>query len=187
MMRFFTAHARNGRLTLDEPTDLPEDTLLELVSTDAVLWPVQLISSAVPLLDADGQAALDRELEASIAEADAGLTFDLGEVLAELRVKHAQHEATRPAVEIAVPRTSGQPFQARVQNQRLMLDESTDLPDGTVVELVSIDDVLASGGYFLDDAERAALDRELEASFGEEVSGQLIDAVDAIAGLNASR
>jgi hypothetical protein len=36
-MCFFTAHVHNGRLVLDEPTDLPEGTLFELVSTDDVL------------------------------------------------------------------------------------------------------------------------------------------------------
>ena len=34
MMRFFAANVRNGRLVLDEPTEHPDGTLVELVSTD---------------------------------------------------------------------------------------------------------------------------------------------------------
>lgn len=49
--------------------------------------------------------------------------------------------------------------------------------------------MLATGGYFLNEEELAALDseldRELDASFEEEASGQLIDAEDAIADLKS--
>lgn len=68
-----------------------------------------------------------------------------------------------------------------------MLDEPTDLPDGEVVELVQVDDVLADDGDELDEAERAALDRDLEASFAEEEAGQLIDLADALADLRTTR
>jgi hypothetical protein len=68
-----------------------------------------------------------------------------------------------------------------------MLDEPTNLPEGEVVELVLLNDVLAAGGDDLDDEERAALQRELEASFDEEEAGQLIDAADAIADLRTRR
>jgi len=61
------------------------------------------------------------------------------------------------------------------------------LPEGEVVELVLLNDVLAAGGDELDDEERAALQRELEASFAEEESGQLIDAADAIEDLRTRR
>jgi hypothetical protein len=182
MMHFFVASVRNGRLTLDESTDLPDDAFIELVSTDVVVWPVQLSPSAA-LLDADERAVLAQELEASIAEADAGETFDFGEIIAELRARHVQNEATRPAVEPAAPQQLTQPFKAHVRNRRLVIDEPTDLPDGTLVELVSIDDVLATGGHLLDNEERAALDRELEVSFAEEEAGQLIDLADALADL----
>jgi len=68
-----------------------------------------------------------------------------------------------------------------------MLDEPTHLPEGEVVELVLLNDVLAAGGDDLDDEERAALQRELEASFDEEEAGKLIDAADAIADLRTRR
>jgi hypothetical protein len=78
-MRFFTACVRNGRLTLDEPTDLAEGTLLELVSTDDVL------NHGGDLLDAAERAELARDLEASFDETDAGETIDPAEAMAALR------------------------------------------------------------------------------------------------------
>ena len=80
-----------------------------------------------------------------------------------------------------------QPLKALVQNGRLVLDEPTDLPEGRIVELVPIDEVLASGGDHLDDGERAALNRELEASIAETKSGELIDVADVLAELRARR
>ena len=79
------------------------------------------------------------------------------------------------------------PLQAVAKNGRLVLDEPTDLPDGEVVELVPLDEVLARGGDYLDDEERAALHRELESSIAEMESGQLIDAEEVMAELRALR
>ena len=58
-------------------------------------------------------------------------------------------------------------FAAHVSNGRLLLDEPTDLPEGTCFELVSVDDCLSSGGdvLVLDAEERAELAQELEASY----------------------
>ncbi|HEY1691529.1 MAG TPA: hypothetical protein VGG39_05190 [Polyangiaceae bacterium] len=61
----------------------------------------------------------------------------------------------------------GQPLEARVHNGRLVLDEPTDRPEGEVVELVQLDEVLAHGGDDLDDEERAAPHAELRASMAE--------------------
>jgi hypothetical protein len=80
-----------------------------------------------------------------------------------------------------------QPLKAHVRNGRLVLDEPTDLPEGEIVELVQVDDALADDGDDLDDEDRAALDRDLEASFVEEEAGQLIDLADAIADLRTTR
>jgi hypothetical protein len=66
-------------------------------------------------------------------------------------------------------------LKARVRNGRLVLDEPTDLPEGEVVELVQLADVLGSGGDDLDDDERAVLQRELEASIEEADAGQTED------------
>lgn len=68
------AHVKNGRLTLDEPTDLPEGSVVPLEIADD--WDD---------LDAEERAALHRELAASIAEHKAGAsTYSVEEVLAEL-------------------------------------------------------------------------------------------------------
>jgi len=142
MIRFFIARVRNGRLILDELTEHPDGRLVELVSTDSVMWLVPLGEAPPPDNEpADESAAL----------------------------------------------SSMQPLRAHVRDRRLMLDEPTDLPDGTAVELVSIDDVVASGGYLMDDETRAVFVQELEASFAEEDDGQLIDAADVIADLKAHR
>ena len=79
------------------------------------------------------------------------------------------------------------PLQAVAKNGRLVLDEPTDLPDGEVVELVPLDEVLAQGGDYLDEEERAALRKELEASLAEIEAGQLIDAEEVLAELRAQR
>ena len=80
-MQPLKAHVHNGRLVLDEPTDLPEGEVVYLQPVDAI----------VPLgpdeLDDEERAALHRELEASIAEAEAGQTEDFATVIAELRRK----------------------------------------------------------------------------------------------------
>ena len=73
-MQPLKARVRNGRLVLDEPTDLPEGAVVYLERVDDGL-------------DDEGRAALHRELEASIAEADSGQTDDLSDVIADLRAR----------------------------------------------------------------------------------------------------
>jgi hypothetical protein len=80
-----------------------------------------------------------------------------------------------------------QPLKAHVHNGRLVLDEPTDLPEGEVVELVPLDEVLARGGDYLNDEERAELHRALEESIAEAEAGQLIDADEVLAELRAAR
>jgi hypothetical protein len=60
----------------------PEGTRFELVSAD----------DGGDLLDAEERAELGRELEASIAEADAGQTTDFSETMAELRAKRSAQD-----------------------------------------------------------------------------------------------
>jgi hypothetical protein len=68
------ALVKNGHLTLNEPTDLPEGTVVPLEIADD--WDD---------LDDEERAALHRELAASIAEHKAGgPMFSAEEVLAEL-------------------------------------------------------------------------------------------------------
>ena len=70
------ARVRKGRLVVDEPTDLPEGTEIELLPMDPGDW-----------LDDDDRAALHRALVASGADVEAGRTIDANEVLRELRSK----------------------------------------------------------------------------------------------------
>lgn len=79
------------------------------------------------------------------------------------------------------------PLKAQVKNGKLVLDEPTDLPDGEIVELVPLDEVLARGGDFLDDEEREALHGELDASIAEAKEGKLIDAEEVLAELRAMK
>lgn len=78
-MQPLRAHVRNGRIVLDEPTDRPEGELVYVQLVDGV------IADDLDDLDDEERAALHRELDASIAEADAGETEDFSQVLAELR------------------------------------------------------------------------------------------------------
>ena len=64
------------------------------------------------------------------------------------------------------------PLKAQVHNRRLVLNEPTDLPEGEVVYLQLIRGFVANDRDDLDDDERAALHRELEASIAEADAGQ---------------
>ena len=68
------ARVKKGRLVVDEPTDLPEGTEVELLPLDPGDW----------LSDAD-RSALHRALVASGADVEAGRIIDANEVLRELR------------------------------------------------------------------------------------------------------
>ncbi len=57
-------------------------------------------------------------------------------------------------------------LKAHVENGRVIVDEPTDLPDGTVLELVVPDE-----GDDLDEEERAALRAELRRSYAEYKAG----------------
>jgi hypothetical protein len=70
-----------GRPVLDEPTDLPEGEVVYLQFVDTIL------PADTDELEEEERAALHRELEASIAEAEAGQTEDFATVIAELRRK----------------------------------------------------------------------------------------------------
>jgi hypothetical protein len=70
------------------------------------------------------------------------------------------------------------PVKAHVKNGRLVVDEPTDLPDGTEVTLTIADDDL-------DDEDRARLHAALERSMAQAKAGKLVDADDVIARLLA--
>ncbi len=68
------AHVRNGRILVDEPTELPEGTEVDLLPLDPGDW-----------LDPADRAALHRALVASEDDIEAGRLIDAEEVLRELR------------------------------------------------------------------------------------------------------
>jgi hypothetical protein len=74
-----------------------------------------------------------------------------------------------------------QQLKAHVKGGRLVLDEPTDLPEGTEVELVSVDDA------DFEPEERARLDAALELSMAQARAGKLVDADDVIGKLLARR
>lgn len=66
-------------------------------------------------------------------------------------------------------------IKARVQAGRLVLDEPTNLPEGTEVELLPLDP-----GNWLGDTERAALHAALVESEGDVAAGRLMDAAEVL-------
>jgi predicted transcriptional regulator len=67
------ARVKNGRYVIDEPADLPEGAVLELVPVDD--------------MDEEESAALEASIAEGLAAADAGKTTDADEVLRRLRAK----------------------------------------------------------------------------------------------------
>jgi len=70
-------------------------------------------------------------------------------------------------------------FRARVQNGRLVIDEPTDLPEGTVLDLVVDDE-----GDDLSDEERAALHEALRQGADELKAGRRYPAADVMRDLD---
>ena len=78
-------------------------------------------------------------------------------------------------------------MQAHVRHGRLVLDEPTDLPEGKVVEVVLLDDVLAEVGPELDYEERERLHQSLRESVEQMKAGNTLDGAEALAELRAHR
>jgi hypothetical protein len=73
-------------------------------------------------------------------------------------------------------------IKASVIAGRLVVDEKTDLPEGTVLDLVVDDE-----GDQLDDVERAALEQALVESNDEAMRGETRDASEILRELRARR
>ena len=76
-------------------------------------------------------------------------------------------------------------LKAHVRGGRLVLDEPTDLPEGEDVELVPLDEVLVSGGDYLDVEERERLHASIERGLEDVRAGRTVDAEQVIAKLRA--
>ena len=72
-------------------------------------------------------------------------------------------------------------LKARVSAGRLLVDEPTDLPDGTEVELLPLDP-----GDWLDEADRAALHAALRDSDADVAAGRLVEADEILRELRSS-
>jgi hypothetical protein len=66
-------------------------------------------------------------------------------------------------------------IKARVREGRLVVDEPTELPDGTEIELLPLDP-----GDWLDDADRAVLHEALRQSDADVAAGGLVDAAEVL-------
>lgn len=73
---------------------------------------------------------------------------------------------------------------AKVRNGRLVVDEATDLPDGTEVELVA---VMADAEDDLGPEERAALHRSLARASDDIDQGRLVDGDEVLSQLEQRR
>jgi hypothetical protein len=72
-MQVLKAHVQSGRITLDEPTDLPDG--------DIYLVPADALDD----LDEEERAALHETLAESVEQMKAGKLIDADEALAKLR------------------------------------------------------------------------------------------------------
>ena len=87
-------------------------------------------------------------------------------------------------MKIMSPMKAHNPHVARVKNGRLVLDEPTDLPEGSVIELY---DAAALHEDELDEEELARLDAAIERSHADIAAGRTVSADDLIAKLRAAR
>ncbi|MBI3403639.1 MAG: hypothetical protein HY048_19675 [Acidobacteria bacterium] len=71
-------------------------------------------------------------------------------------------------------------IKARVHAGRLVVDEPTDLPEGTEMQLLALDP-----GDWLDDADRTALHEALRESDADVATGRLIDAEEILKDLRS--
>lgn len=72
-------------------------------------------------------------------------------------------------------------LKARVHGGRLVVDEPTELPEGTEIELLPLDP-----GDWLDEADRAALHKALRESDADIAAGRLVDADEILKELRSS-
>jgi hypothetical protein len=78
-----------------------------------------------------------------------------------------------------------QAVKAIVKDGRLVVDEPTDRPEGEVVELVPLDEVLASGGDYLDDEDRERLHAAIRRGIEDVEAGRTVEARQVIERLRA--
>lgn len=80
-MQPLRARVRNGRLILDEPTELPEGEEVELMRVDDAL------ANGGDDLDDEERERLHRSIERGLEDAKAGRTVEASVVMARLRAR----------------------------------------------------------------------------------------------------
>jgi hypothetical protein len=78
-MNAVKAEVKNGRLIVNEPTDLPEGTVVYL----------EHVADPHDEMDAEERAELLRSIDEGLAAGDAGDEIDFDEYLASLRARRA--------------------------------------------------------------------------------------------------
>jgi hypothetical protein len=78
-MQPLRAHVHNGRIVLDEPTDLPEGEVIELLPAGEVL------AASGEDFDEEERERLHESLREGIGQMKAGETIDVAEAMAQLR------------------------------------------------------------------------------------------------------
>ena len=73
-------------------------------------------------------------------------------------------------------------LRAHVENGRIIVDDPTDLPDGTVLHVMPVND-----GDDLDDEERAELHAAIREGIADMKAGRTHDAAEVIAELRARK
>ena len=72
-------------------------------------------------------------------------------------------------------------LKARVQHGRLLVDEPTELPEGTELDLIAIMEDALEGRDALDEEERAALHAALDEAIAQDDVGDTVDADEVLA------
>jgi hypothetical protein len=80
------AHVRNGRLVLDEPTDLPDGEEIELVPIDDAL------AAGGDHLDDAERAALHRSIDEGVEDFERGDTEDAFDFIARLKARREDRD-----------------------------------------------------------------------------------------------
>lgn len=83
-MRPLRAHVQNGRLILEEPTDLPEGQAIDLVPLDEVL------ANGGDYLDENDRVRLHESIGRGLEDVSAGRTVTAEELISKLKKRAAK-------------------------------------------------------------------------------------------------
>jgi len=130
-------------------------------------WPVLWVSStfrrSVERLGVRAGSSAYRAVSATIGALGSARTVEpTGRARPSPRIDDAEADGMLGAM-------AAYALKARVENGKVIVDETADLPDGEIYLLPVSPDAL------MDDSERSALDEELEKAMADEEAGRLVD------------